>query len=171
MSATDITRAQDKLPKRQPSKGCLEQGWPNCRSAPPTIERVCLAQGLFLFAHVSGNTNPLMLPPLEDAPAVGGAAGTGRAVDVGRFADFRRARQSPSRPGHALSFADPRISRRVHVGDRLTVTVTCREKHEDPVAVFETTVIDAEGLCVCQGTAVVEVPVTASRRYCANCRR
>ena len=35
-----------------------------------SLERVCSERDLFLFAHVSGNTNPLMLPVEEDAPAV-----------------------------------------------------------------------------------------------------
>ena len=30
--------------------------------ATASIERVCSVQDLYLFAHVSGNTNPLMLP-------------------------------------------------------------------------------------------------------------
>ena len=36
-----------------------------------SLERVCSERDLFLFAHVSGNTNPLMLPAEEDAPAAG----------------------------------------------------------------------------------------------------
>jgi acyl dehydratase len=30
-----------------------------------TVERACAVQDLLLFAHVSGNTNPLMLPPTD----------------------------------------------------------------------------------------------------------
>ncbi|WP_374547498.1 bifunctional enoyl-CoA hydratase/phosphate acetyltransferase, partial [Rhodoblastus sp.] len=47
---------------------------------------------------------------------------------------------------------------RVHVGDRLRVTVTCREKREEPVAVFETVVVNAKGEPVCKGTAIVNAP-------------
>jgi phosphate butyryltransferase len=34
-----------------------------------SLDSICLDRDLFLFAHVSGNTNPLMLPTEEGAPA------------------------------------------------------------------------------------------------------
>ena len=34
--------------------------------ASASLERSCLVQDLYLFAHVSGNTNPLMLPGRAD---------------------------------------------------------------------------------------------------------
>ena len=34
-----------------------------------SIDRSCSVQDLFLFAHVLGNTNPLMLPEGESEPA------------------------------------------------------------------------------------------------------
>src|SRR5271157_1388641 len=33
-----------------------------------SLERTCSVQDLFLFAHVSGNVNPLMLPSAEGSP-------------------------------------------------------------------------------------------------------
>ena len=33
-----------------------------------SLERTCSVQDLFLFAHVSGNVNPLMLPSAEGGP-------------------------------------------------------------------------------------------------------
>ena len=33
-----------------------------------SLERSCSVQDLFLFAHVSGNVNPLMLPSAEGSP-------------------------------------------------------------------------------------------------------
>ena len=53
---------------------------------------------------------------------------------------------------------DLRFLRRVHVGDKLKVTVVCREKREEPVALFDTRVEDADGQIVCDGTAEVEAP-------------
>ena len=40
----------------------------------------------------------------------------------------------------------------------VTVTVDCREKREEPVAVFDTRIVDAVGQVVCQGTAEIEAP-------------
>jgi phosphate butyryltransferase len=124
-----------------------------------TIERVCLAQDLYLFAHVSGNTNPLMLPPLEDAPAPSEAfqEPVAPSMWVGSLISAVLGNLLPG-PGTLYQSQTLEFQRRVHVGDRLTVTVTCREKRQEPVAMFETTVIDSEGLGVCHGTAVVEAP-------------
>ena len=71
-----------------------------------SIERTCSVQDLILFAHVSGNLNPLMLPPNEAGRDEGRPA---RAVDVGRLARLGCARQHPARPGHALSGAGPAL--------------------------------------------------------------
>ena len=53
---------------------------------------------------------------------------------------------------------DLRFLRRVHVGDKLKVTVVCREKREEPVALFDTRVENADGQIVCDGTAEVDAP-------------
>jgi phosphate butyryltransferase len=66
----------------------------------------------------------------------------------------------------SLSFA-----RRVHVGDKLTVEVTCREKRDLPVAALATIVRNGAGEAVCEGEAIVEAPQTTSRRPIATCRR
>ena len=47
---------------------------------------------------------------------------------------------------------------RVHVGDRLRVTVTCREKRAEPTAVFDTIIVNAKGDTVCKGAAIVDAP-------------
>ena len=53
---------------------------------------------------------------------------------------------------------DLRFLRRVHVGDKLKVTVVCREKREEPVALFDTRVEDEYGRILCEGTAEVDAP-------------
>ena len=53
---------------------------------------------------------------------------------------------------------DLRFPRRVHVGDKLKVTVVCREKREEPVALFDTRIEDEYGRSVCEGTAEVDAP-------------
>jgi phosphate butyryltransferase len=121
-----------------------------------TLERVCSAQDLLLFAHVSGNTNPLMLPAIEGAPKepqepIAPSMWVGSLISavLGNIL-----------PGTGTLYRSQTLEflRRVHVGEKLSVTVTCRAKREEPVAEFETVVRDAEGHSVCQGEAIVEAP-------------
>ena len=164
MSATETSRLQDNRQKDTRPKAVWNKTWAQLEIGDhATIERVCLAQDLFLFAHVSGNTNPLMLPPLEDAPRVGAPdEPVAPSMWVGSLISAVLGNLLPG-PGTLYRSQTLEFQRRVHVGDRLTVTVTCREKRQEPVAVFETTVIDAEGLSVCHGTAVVEAPLSQRR--------
>ena len=60
-------------------------------------------------------------------------------------------------PGTLYRAQDLRFLRRVHVGDKLKVTVVCREKREEPIAVFDTRIDDA-GRVVCEGTAEIDAP-------------
>ena len=46
-------------------------------------------------------------------------------------------------PARSIASQDLQFLRRVHVGDKVKVTVTCREKREEPVAVFDTKIEDA----------------------------
>jgi phosphate butyryltransferase len=121
-----------------------------------TIERVCTAQDLILFAHVSGNTNPLMLPALEGAPE-SSYEPIAPAMWLGSLISAVLGNILPGAGTlyRAQSFEFPR---RVHVGEKLSVTVTCRAKREEPVAEFETVVLDSTAQCVCQGLAIVEAP-------------
>jgi phosphotransacetylase/acyl dehydratase len=119
-----------------------------------SIERTCSPQDLILFAHASGNVNPVSLPNAESA---GGPDPVAPSMWVGSLISAVLGNLLPG-PGTLYLSQDLRFPRRVHVGDRLKVTVTCREKREEPVAVFETKIVDAEGRAVCEGTAVINVP-------------
>ncbi len=124
-----------------------------------SLDRVCSDRDLFLFAHVSGNTNPLMLPaeegaPVSDQPAVQPVA---PSMWVGSLISAVLGNVLPG-PGTLYRSQTFEFARRVHVGDKLRVTVTCREKRDEPTAVFETVVTDAEGVPVCKGTAVIDAP-------------
>ena len=118
-----------------------------------TIERICSERDLFLFAHVSGATNPLMLPN-EDADA---PAPIAPSMWVGSLISAVLGNLLPG-AGTLYNSQTLEFLRRVHVGDRLVVTVTCREKRADPLAMFDTSVVDAQGAVVCRGQAVVEAP-------------
>ncbi len=129
-----------------------------------SIERTCSVQDLILFAHVSGNLNPLMLPPAGSAAT--NADLLAPSMWVGSLVSAVLGNILPG-PGTLYRAQDLRFLGRVHVGDRVTVTVVCREKRETPVAVFDTQIVNAVGQIVCVGTAEIEAPavsqVTESR--------
>ena len=123
-----------------------------------TIARSCSVQDLLLFAHVSGNANPLMLPPTDDAPK--GAEPIAPSLWVGSLISAVLGNLLPG-PGTLYRSQSFEFRRRVHVGDKLEVSVVCREKREAPVATFDTVVKDATGEVVCEGFAVVEAPTVS----------
>ena len=120
-----------------------------------SLERSCSLQDLFLFAHVSGNVNPLMLPSAEGSPEK--TEPVAPSMWVGSLVSAVLGNVLPG-PGTLYREQDLRFLRRVHVGDKVKVTVVCREKREAPVAVFDTRVETPAGEVVCDGTAVVEAP-------------
>ena len=130
-----------------------------------TIERACSDRDLFLFAHVSGNTNPLMLP-VEEGAAVADQAPIAPSMWVGSLISAVLGNILPG-PGTLYREQNFEFLNRVHVGDRLRVTVTCREKRAEPTAVFDTIIANAKGEHGLQGNGRsstrrsrhVEIPV------------
>ncbi len=120
-----------------------------------TIERNCLERDLFLFAHVSGNTNPLMLPGVEGEE--GAKAPIAPSMWVGSLISAVLGNILPG-PGTLYREQKFEFPHRVHIGDKLKVTVTCREKRAEPVAVFDTSIVNGRGELVCKGLAVVNAP-------------
>ncbi|MGO8737730.1 bifunctional enoyl-CoA hydratase/phosphate acetyltransferase [Rhodoblastus sp.] len=120
-----------------------------------SIERVCADRDLFLFAHVSGNTNPLMLPGVEgEKPA---EAPIAPSMWVGSLVSAVLGNILPG-PGTLYLEQNLQFFKRVHVGDRLKVSVTCKEKRDEPVVVFDTSIVNGGGEPVCQGLAIVNAP-------------
>jgi phosphotransacetylase/acyl dehydratase len=120
-----------------------------------SLERTCSMQDLVLFAHVSGNVNPLMLPPVENG------AENSRPVAPSMWVSWLiSAVLGNVLPGARTLYRgqDLRFPHRVHVGDKLKVTVVRRDKREEPVALFETRLEDEYGRIVCEGTAEVDAP-------------
>ncbi len=120
-----------------------------------SLDRTCSVQDLFLFAHVSGNVNPLMLPSAEGSPEK--TEPVAPSMWVGSLVSAVLGNVLPG-PGTLYRAQDLRFLRRVHVGDKVKVTVTCREKRESPIAVFDTKVEDVKGEVVCEGMAEIEAP-------------
>src|SRR5271166_6277796 len=120
-----------------------------------SLDRSCSIQDLFLFAHVSGNVNPLMLPSADGSPEK--SPPVAPSMWVGSLVSAVLGNVLPG-PGTLYRAQDLHFLRRVHVGDKLKVTVTCREKREEPIALFDTKIEDAYGRVVCEGTADIEAP-------------
>jgi phosphate butyryltransferase len=120
-----------------------------------SIERTCSVQDLILFAHVSGNLNPLTLPSVEGAEAK--TEPVAPSMWVGSLVSAVLGNILPG-PGTLYRAQDLRFLRRVHVSERVKVTVVCREKNEEPVAVFDTRIVDAVGRVICEGTAEIDAP-------------
>ncbi len=119
-----------------------------------SLERTCSIQDLYLFAHVSGNLNPLMLP--DEGAAKNEPVAP--SLWVGSLISAVLGNLLPG-PGTLYRSQNLSFHRRVRPGDTLWVEVRCVEKREKPVAVFETRVLKADRtLVVCDGTAEVEVP-------------
>ena len=119
------------------------------------IERICRAEDLVLFAHASGNLNPLMLPPhdgLEDCHAIA------PSLWVGSLVSAVLGNLLPG-PGTLYLSQNFRFGARVRCGDLLTVEVRCLEKRERPVALFEVRVTKPDGAMACEGVAEVAAPL------------
>ncbi len=136
------------------SPGTRNTTWDELQvGATASLERTCAIQDLYLFAHVSGNLNPLMLPDEEirNEPVA-------PSLWVGSLVSAVLGNLLPG-PGTLYRAQNLRFHRRVRPGDRVTVEVRCIEKREKPVALFDTRVLAADGAVVSDGTAEVEVPI------------
>src|SRR5208283_3714042 len=92
-----------------------------------SIERTCSVQDLVLFAHVSGNMNPLMLPSAE--PAEHKTDPVAPSMWVGSLISAVLGNILPG-PGTLYRAQNLRFLRRVHLGEKVKISVVCREKRE-----------------------------------------
>jgi phosphotransacetylase/acyl dehydratase len=121
--------------------------------ASASMERTCAANDLFLFAHVSGNSNPLNLPHDDDAdPSYAPAMWVGSLIS---------AVLGTVLPGTGTLYRSQNFEwhERVQPGETVKVTVTCIEKREKPVAVFATEITKMNGTLVLKGQAIVSAPL------------
>ncbi len=129
-----------------------------------SIERACSQRDLLLFAHISGNLNPLMLPAQEGDPASGEPIAP--SMWVGSLISAVLGNILPG-PGTLYRSQNFEFIERVRIGEVLRVTVTCREKGPEPQASFDTVIADLAGNVVCKGVAVVDAP-TRTIEYAAR---
>ncbi|MFQ3622541.1 MAG: bifunctional enoyl-CoA hydratase/phosphate acetyltransferase [Acetobacteraceae bacterium] len=120
-----------------------------------TETRTLTQDDLILFAHASGNLNPLHLPGRQgegdDAEAV--APG----MWVASLFSSVLGNKLPG-PGTLYRSQTVRFASRAHVGDTLTVTVTAKLKLADSVILFDGRIVDQNGALVAEGEAEVIAP-------------
>ena len=125
-----------------------------------SVKRVCTANDLFVFAHASGNLNPLHLP--EDEHHNGKVAGepsepVAPSMWVGALISSVLGNILPG-AGTLYKTQTFRFVDRVHVGDELTVTVTVAEKRANNTVVLDTVITGRGGDVVADGIAEVLAP-------------
>ena len=120
-----------------------------------SIERTCSIQDIYLFAHVSGNTNPVHMPAegKDATPDI-----TAPAMWAGSLISAVFGTKLPG-PGTLYRSQELNFRNRVFVGDMLTATVTCIKKGPKPLATFQTKIEKADGTLVAEGLADLTVPV------------
>ena len=124
-----------------------------------SIERSVTANDLYLFAHASGNTNPMHMPG-TDIDNDGSVDTVAPSLWLGSLISSVLGTILPGAGTlyHGQTF---RFVGRARLGDKLIVSVRCLEKREKPRALFETRVERADGMALLEGVADVEAP-TAS---------
>lgn len=118
--------------------------------------KVLSARDLLVFAHASGNFNPIHLPADYGAPA-DSAGPVGPAMWAGAMISAVLGNILPG-PGTLYLSQDLRFGERVKVGDTVTITVEVREKRPERVVVLDTRVERGDGAMVVTGTAEVVAP-------------
>ena len=124
-----------------------------------SIKRVCTANDLYIFAHASGNLNPLHLPDEEGqkpSEAIAPSMWVGALVSavIGNIL-----------PGAGTLYKSQSFNfiNRVHVGDELTVVVEVREKLDGGCVRLDTVITGRGAEKVADGVAEVLAPVRKVR--------
>ncbi len=118
-----------------------------------SIKRVCTANDLYIFAHASGNLNPLHLPDEGE----GRPEAIAPSMWVGALVSAVLGNILPG-AGTLYRAQSFRFLDRVHVGDELTVTVTVRAKTQDQCVALDTVVTGRGGARIADGVAEVLAP-------------
>ncbi len=120
-----------------------------------SIKRVLTANDLYIFAHASGNLNPLHLPKNGDAASQDIVA---PSMWVGALISSVLGNVLPGAgtlyKSQTLKFLD-----RVHVGDELVVKVHVTAKQPGNVIVLDTVVTARNGETIAEGVAEVLAPL------------
>jgi phosphate butyryltransferase len=122
-----------------------------------TIRRVCTANDLVIFAHASGNRNPLSLPRDRDNDGVTDPDTIAPSMWVGSQIS---ALLGNSLPGAGTRYRGQTLvfHERVHVGDELAITVVVTDKREPNTIILDCKLFNQKGELVAEGIADVLAP-------------
>ncbi|CAH2599107.1 Phosphate acetyltransferase [Rhodovastum atsumiense] len=121
--------------------------------ATASVNRVVMPDDVTLFAHVSGNLNPVHLP---SSTGGSGEAPPAPSMWLGSLFSAVLGNLLPG-PGTLYESQTLRFRARAHVGDELTITVQVIEKHPPRTVVLATRVTHGEAL-LAEGVAEVLAP-------------
>ncbi len=121
------------------------------------LERTCTPHDLIVFAHASGNMNPLNLP--EESEQEAGRPASAPAMWGGSLFSAVLGNQLPG-PGTVYLTQTLRFHDRVRPGEQVTVAVTVREKRADRVLLLDCRLSTADGRLIVDGEATVQAPLT-----------
>jgi phosphate butyryltransferase len=121
-----------------------------------TVERLCRTEDLYVFAHASGNHNPMHLPDADgDGDGVPEAIAPG--MWIGALISAVLGNLLPG-PGTMYRGQTLRFGERAMAGDTLLVGVRVKEKRPDNVVLLDTWVRHRDGESVAEGEAEVIAP-------------
>ncbi len=121
--------------------------------------RLCVADDLFVFAHASGNLNPLHLPN-EDGDGDGKPEAIAPSAWIGTLISSVLGNTLPG-PGTLYKSQNLRFLGRAHAGDTLIAKVRVTAKSDNGDVHFDTWVERDDGTVIAQGDAVVVAPKTS----------
>lgn len=122
------------------------------------IDRRVTSRDLYLFAHASGNMNPLHMPSF-DYNHDGISDAVAPSMWVGSLISSVLGNVLPG-PGTLYHQQYFDFLGRAKVGDLISVQIKLVEKLEKPIVVFETKVLHENGDMIASGTAQVSAPTT-----------
>lgn len=122
-----------------------------------SVTRVCTPNDLVVFAHASGNFNPVHLP--GEAEQETGHAPVAPAMWCGSLFSAVFGNKLPG-PGTVYRSQSLRFYSRVEAGDGVIATVTVREKLPGRLLVMDCRLEKENGVLVCDGLAEVCAPQT-----------
>jgi phosphate butyryltransferase len=120
-----------------------------------SVERVCTANDLLIFAHASGNLNPLHLPGLAESEV--GREPVAPAMWGGSLFSALLGNQLPG-PGTVYVSQTLRFHSRIHPGDTVIAEVVVREKLAGRLVVFDCRLTKSDGSLAAEGQAEVIAP-------------
>jgi phosphotransacetylase/acyl dehydratase len=122
-----------------------------------SIDRTVTPQDLYVFAHASGNTNPMHMPGV-DVDGDGSIDTVAPSLWVGSLVSSVLGTMLPG-AGTLYREQSFKFETRARIGDRLTIRVKCTDKKRKPRAVFDTIVVNERGETVLEGEAEVDAPL------------